>query len=124
MKLTSWEVIIVDDGFDDQRVLERIFTHHGAVVHIARNGTECSELLERVMPVVIVTDLAMPERDGWQTLIAVRSDVRTAHIPVIAVTAYHTDGLDRKALMAGFDAYFPKPLHPEQFVQALTQIVR
>ncbi|MDZ4764528.1 MAG: response regulator [Chloroflexota bacterium] len=123
MKLSDWVVIIVDDGFDDQRVLEHIFKHYGATVHVARNGDECGAFLTTIMPIVIVTDLAMPERDGWQTLVAVRSNVRTAHIPVVAVTAYHADGLDRKALAAGFDAYFPKPLHPEHFIEALERIV-
>lgn len=119
----SWKIILVEDTFDDQQMVSHILQHHGATVHLAKNGHECIELLGSVQPDLIITDLAMPGKDGWQTLVAVRANPNTAHIPVVAVTAYHSVDVAEDAVRAGFDAYFPKPLHPLTFVKRLSEII-
>lgn len=119
----TWQVIVVEDTYDDQQLASHILAYHGAGVHIAPDGNACLALLETLEPAVIITDLAMPHRDGWQTLVAIRSNVATAHIPVVAVTAYHSADVAQDALKAGFDGYFAKPLHPLNFVQQLVKIV-
>lgn len=123
MDISDWNVIVVEDTFDDQQLVSRMLKHHGANVFLAKDGDECLELLKTIEPTVIVTDLAMPRRDGWQTLVAVRSNVNTAHIPVIAITAYHSTDVAEDALNAGFDGYFPKPIHPQTFVGRLAEII-
>jgi CheY-like chemotaxis protein len=119
----TWQVIVVEDMYDDQQVVSRILAHYGAKVHIAPDGNACLDLLKTIDPTVIVTDLAMPHRDGWQTLVAIRSNVATAHIPVVAVTAYHSADVAQDALKAGFDGYIPKPLDPAHFIAQLQQVV-
>ncbi len=121
--INSWKVIVVEDTYDDQQLIARVFKHHGAQVMLAKNGNECLKLLEQVEPTLIVTDLAMPNKDGWQTLVAIRSNVNTAHIPVIAITAYHSTDVAEDAMNAGFDGYFPKPLNPQTFVGRLAEII-
>lgn len=123
MNTSTWKVIIVEDTYDDQQLISRILEHHGVTVYLARNGVECLKLLEDVEPTLVVTDLAMPSKDGWQTLVAIRSNAATAHIPVIAMTAYHSADVAEDALNAGFDGYFPKPVHPQTFVSRLAEIV-
>ncbi len=123
MDFASWKVIVVEDTFDDQQLVSRTLAHYGIQVFLAKNGDECLELLKDVEPTLIVTDLAMPKRDGWQTLVAVRSNIATAHIPVIAITAYHSTDVAEDALQAGFDGYFPKPIHPQTFVGRLAEII-
>jgi len=124
MKPLEWEVIVVEDLYDDQQLISLILMHNGIQVHVARNGQECLELLETVNPTMIITDLSMPVKDGWQTLVALRSQVKTAHIPVIAVTAFHSADVARDAVNAGFDAYFPKPINPNTFVQRLDAVLQ
>lgn len=123
MNVDNWKVIVVEDTYDDQQLVSRMLGHHGAEVFIAKNGHECLQLLNQIEPTVVVTDLAMPGKDGWQTLVAIRSNTETAHIPVIAVTAYHSADVAEDALNAGFDGYFPKPLHPQTFVSRLAEIL-
>lgn len=120
---SNWTVILVEDTYDDQEVVTRLLQHHGIEVYLAKNGDECLSMLEQVEPTAIITDLAMPRRDGWQTLVGVRSNVRTAHIPVIAITAYHAADVAEDAIRAGFDGYFPKPLNPQTFVSRLKEII-
>jgi CheY-like chemotaxis protein len=123
MKISDWIVIVVEDTYDDQQLVSRMLQHYGANVHIARNGNECIQLLENIEPTLIITDLAMPHKDGWQTLVAIRSNVASAHIPVIAITAYHSTDVAEDAVQAGFDAYFPKPLNPNSFVERLAALI-
>jgi CheY-like chemotaxis protein len=123
LKTTSWIAIVVEDMYDDVQLISTILRHYGITVHVASNGNECLSLLKEIDPTVIVTDLAMPIKDGWQTLKAVRADAQTAHIPVIAVTAYHSADVAEDVLHAGFDGYFPKPVDPFTFVQSLQRIL-
>jgi CheY-like chemotaxis protein len=118
-----WRVLIVDDDYDSVRMVSKILTFHGAEVHVAHNGEECLEMLGVVNPSLIVTDLAMPDMDGWQTLIAVRSRSQTAHIPVVAITSYDSVLVAEKVMDAGFDAYFAKPLNPRTFVENLAKLI-
>lgn len=118
-----WRVILVDDDYDSVRMVTKILTYHGAEVHVARNGEQCLELLGAIQPSIVVTDLAMPDMDGWQTLNAIRSSAQTAHIPVVAITSYDSVQVAEKVTEVGFDAYFPKPLNPRSFVQSLAKLI-
>jgi CheY-like chemotaxis protein len=123
MDITTWQIIVVEDTFDDQQLISTILEHYGIRVYVTANGDECLALLKQVRPTLIVTDLAMPNRDGWQTLLAVRADRHTAQIPVIAVTAYGSAGVAEDAEQAGFNGYFTKPIDPWTFVQSLQTIL-
>lgn len=115
-------ILVVEDEYDSVTMLSKILSHHGIEVYHARNGQECLELLAHVAPALIITDLAMPGMDGWQTLAAVRADPHTAHIPVVAVTAYHSVDVAHDARAAGFDGFFAKPVDPRLFVEQLRAI--
>lgn len=123
MEPAKWTIIVVEDTYDDQQVVSYLLKHYGIQVFVAQNGSECLDLLEVIQPTCIVTDLAMPVRDGWQTLVAIRSQAHTARIPVIAITAYHATDVAESAIRAGFDGYFAKPLNPRSFIQHLGEII-
>ena len=120
----NWTAIVVEDTYDDSQLVSTILQHHGVQVYTAHNGDECLALLgSGVVPTVVITDLAMPVRDGWQTLVAIRSDPALAHLPVVAITAYHSAEVAEDVWRKGFDGYFPKPLDPGTFVRQLAEIV-
>ncbi len=123
MRNDTWQIIVVEDEFDSARMVSKILTYHGIEVFHVHDGNECLDMLESFEPTLIVTDLAMPGLDGWQTLSAIRSNPQTAHIPVVAITAYYSVDVAEEALNAGFDAYYAKPLDPRSFVQDLSKIV-
>ena len=118
----NWQILIVEDDNDSQKMVSKILVHAGMQVLIAQNGNEALEVLSKVEPRVVVMDLAMPHRDGWDTLVAMRSDPQTAHIPVIAITAYHSANVAEDARQAGFDEYFAKPFNAAAFVERLTAL--
>ncbi|MBC7870038.1 MAG: response regulator [Chitinophagaceae bacterium] len=123
MNTSDWKVVVVEDTYDDVQMVSKILGHYGIQVHITRNGNECIQLLQKFEPTLVLTDLAMPDKDGWETLVAIRSNPKTAHIPVIALTAYHSADVADDAIRAGFDGYFAKPINPTTFIQQLEILI-
>lgn len=119
----DWTIILVEDTYDDIQVISRLLAYYGINVYVAGNGEECCTLLETVRPTAIVTDLAMPGMDGWETLKAIRSHPQYNHVPVIAITAYGSAEVAEEARRMRFDGYFSKPLDPVSFVEQLEVIV-
>lgn len=119
----DWHIIIVEDTFDDRQVLARMLEFHDVQVSTAANGEECLALMQQHMPTAVVTDLAMPNMDGWQTLKAIRADSAFDSVPVIAVTAYHSTEVAEAAVERNFDGYCPKPLDPAHFISSLETII-
>lgn len=123
MNTNQWQVLVVEDEDDSLQMVSKILQHHQIHVHIARNGHQCIDMLQKVDPTLVIMDLAMPEMDGWETLMQIRSNPDTAHIPVVAITAFHSANVAQDAMAAGFDAYFPKPPDALSFVDKLTEII-
>jgi len=116
-------VLIVEDEFDNQQIISHILNYYGFDATVVGNGLECLAVLEQMIPSVVIMDLAMPKMDGWETLIAIRANPRTANIPVVAITAFHSDEVARGVNAAGFNAYFRKPLNPMKFVDQLQKAI-
>lgn len=124
METKDWRVLVVEDEFDSIQMVSKILRHHGAEVTVAHNGHECLDLLKDMEPTVVIMDLALPEMDGWETLHQIRTGGQMAHIPVVAITAYHSVNVAEDAAEAGFDAYFPKPLNTNSLVSKLATIIQ
>jgi CheY-like chemotaxis protein len=122
-ELTQWKVILVDDEPDCLNLLCEILTMQGVEVHHAAGGKQCLALLESITPTLVVVDLAMPKPDGWDVLAAIRASPATAHVPVIAITAYSSPRVVERACQAGFNALIPKPIKAEPFLSKLKEVV-
>lgn len=116
-------VMIVEDEFHAQAVLSHMLHHLGVRVVAVNDGAACLKALESHHPHLIIMDLAMPEKDGWQTLAAIRANPAIAHLPVVAVTAYHSVETQEDARRAGFDAFFGKPFKRDELVALLAHFL-
>jgi two-component system cell cycle response regulator DivK len=96
----------------------------GFRVVIATDGLEALNQAARVMPTVIVTDLAMPKLNGWDMVGRLKSDPRTQHVPVLAVSAHAMVGDAKRARTAGCDGYLSKPCLPEELARAIRSLIR
>ena len=85
--------IVVDDSMLIRHTVCRYFEQRGFVVESACNGLEALDMVSRVTPDILVTDLVMPGMDGSQLISAVRARPETAAIPIIVV-AGRTEGTD------------------------------
>ena len=79
--------------------------------------------MERVKPRFVISDLSMPEMDGWEFLSALKSTVYTQDIPVIALTAHAMKGDRERAMAAGFHNYLTKPLTATTFMDELLTLL-
>ncbi len=119
--LTGWKVVIIDDEEDSLNIASLLLEMSGAEVHTASNGKEGLARIREVRPNFIISDLSMPERDGWWLIQQINGDRALAEIPCIALTAHAMKGDRDRAIQAGFFNYLTKPLDPYKF---MTQLLR
>jgi CheY-like chemotaxis protein len=121
----QWHILVVEDDVDGQEMMKTLLGHLNISTDIASDAAEAEQFLfesDTTYSAAII-DLALPDKDGWQVLYEVLADPRTAEIPCIAVTAYHTSKLREDAIMAGFKAYFPKPVDGTAFLRGLESVL-
>src|SRR5258708_16224815 len=103
-------ILAVDDEPDNLQVFKATMELlHNAVVEVASSGDEALAHLSKVHPTLIVTDLSMPQVDGYSLLRQLRERPDTANVPIIALTAHAMLGDQERILAAGFDGYISKP---------------
>ncbi|MCD4684922.1 MAG: response regulator [Anaerolineae bacterium] len=105
----NWTVLIVDDEPDNLSIPKEVLTFYGAQVYTAGDGVTGLKVLEDISPTFILSDLSMPNMDGWEMLKRIRANPRLANVPVIALTAHAMSGDQARAIEAGFDGYIAKP---------------
>ncbi len=100
-----------------------ILDFYGANVHTATNGKDGVGLVKQIKPRFVISDLSMPEMDGWEFLRELKSTVYTDDIPVIALTAHAMKGDRERAIAAGFHNYLTKPLTATTFMDELLALL-
>lgn len=121
--LEGWDVLIVDDEDDSLEVASYILDYYGANVHTSTNGKDGLALAKSIRPRFIISDLSMPEMDGWEMLQELRKDIRMRDIPAIALTAHAMLGDRERAIAAGFHNYITKPLTASTFIEQLVNLL-
>jgi CheY-like chemotaxis protein len=121
--VSELRILVVEDDVDGQEVVARMLRHHRIPADIAGSAEDALDMLVATEYTGAIIDLNLPGMDGWTLLNRMRSDAQTTQIRCVAVTAYHSADLAVKAIGAGFDAYFPKPLEATSFVRELQRIL-
>ena len=121
--LAGWDVVVLDDEEDSLEVAEIILMEYGATVHTAINGVEGLETVRDAMPRFVISDLSMPEMDGWGFISNMKKDPILSSIPVIALTAHAMVGDRERAVSAGFHNYLTKPLTVDTFMADLVKLL-
>lgn len=103
-------VLAVDDSVDNLTMISLFLQQSGYRVATATNGEEAIKVASLVKPDLIIMDLAMPGLDGLESTRKIRQDENLSSIPVIALTAFSTEGFRRAAHQTGFDGYLTKPV--------------
>ena len=112
-------ILIVDDSHDLRVLVEAYLKSVGHTVTLANDGEEGVRAATGQPPDLILTDFQMPRLDGFGLFGAVRSDPRTAHVPVIMLTAHNRREMLGKALRAGVDDFLGKPFKKEELLDAV-----
>lgn len=103
-------IMLVEDNEANRDMLSRRLERRGFKVLIAVDGEQVAGLLAEQLPDLILMDINLPGKDGYEITGELKSDPNTAEIPVIALTAHAMIGDRDKAIAAGCDDYDTKPV--------------
>jgi CheY-like chemotaxis protein len=116
-------VLVVDDHEDTRQMSLIVLRSQGFSAMAAEGGEAGFACASEQQPDVIVTDLAMPDGDGWEFVQRLSTDPRTKHIPVVMLTACATETVRRRAQREGVAAFFFKPCSPDVLASELRRLV-
>jgi len=121
--LRGVRVLLVDDDRDSMEVVRFLLSRSGAEVEAAATAGQALDLLERRSLDVLVSDIAMPDVDGYALLARVRAgEGGQPRLPAIALTAYSTPEARERALSGGFQAHVSKPVELDELVAAVRAV--
>ena len=116
-------VLVVDDHEDTRQMSAIVLRSQGFEATTAAGGDDAFARACEQQPDVIVTDLAMPDGDGWQLIQQLSRDPRTRDIPVVMLTACATEMVRSRAEREGLAAFFFKPCPPDILAAELRRLM-
>jgi len=124
--LKGMHVLLVDDEEDGLFVGEHLLEQVGAArIYTASNGVEALQVLAKNAGKIdlIITDISMPEMNGWDLITRIKLDRRNQHVSIIGLSANALPGDREKAISMGCDNYLTKPLTAERFRKEIVEII-
>jgi CheY-like chemotaxis protein len=122
-QLDALRILIVDDEPLARELVSRILAEERADVKTAASVAEALSILSGWIPDVLISDIEMPEADGYSLISEVRAlPDRRAQVPILALTAYARAEDKSRAIAAGFQMHIPKPVEPGHLVSAVASV--
>jgi CheY-like chemotaxis protein len=115
------QVLIVDDNPIDLKLSSTLLDVEGFAVEAAVDAEQAQLILQRMVPDLIVVDIALPGMDGLALTRMVKADARLEHVPVVALTAFAKRDDEENAAAAGCDRYFTKPIDIKTFGEQIAE---
>lgn len=122
--VNAGHVLVADDNADMRGYIERLLANAGFSVQAVADGQSALDAALRRAPDLVLTDVMMPRLDGFALLSALRGDPRTAHLPVVLLSARAGDDARIEGLQAGADDYLVKPFNARELVARVEGNIR
>jgi CheY-like chemotaxis protein len=119
----SKKILLADDSITIQKVIELTFSDEDFDVITVGNGRLALEKLPEVRPDIVLCDIIMPEKDGYEVCGQVKSNPATAHIPVLLLTGAFEPFDQERAARAGYDGSLAKPFEPETLIAKVKDLL-
>jgi len=116
-------LLLADDSVTVQRVIELTFADEGMEVVAVGDGRLAIERLEREPPDIVLADVSMPERDGYEVAAYVKGTPHLSHIPVVLMTGAFEQIDEARAKAAGCDGVLAKPFEPHMVIALVRQLL-
>ncbi|WP_088888827.1 GAF domain-containing protein [Leptolyngbya ohadii] len=125
LPLTGVQLLVVDDDLDNLNFYTVVLESSGAEVVAVSSAAEAMQHLSETTPDILVSDIGMPDTNGYVLMEQVKTAEATQgkQIPAIALTAYASDRDRELALAAGFRSHLAKPIEPDALVEAIAQLL-
>ena len=124
LRSTRHRILVVDDDREIVRLVRAYLEQAGYPVQTAYDGETALHVLRSERPDLMVLDLMLPDRDGWDITRLARGDSGLAHIPIIMLTARVDDTDKILGLELGADDYITKPFNPREVVARVRSVLR
>jgi signal transduction histidine kinase/ActR/RegA family two-component response regulator len=122
LDLQGLHILVVDDEPDSRDFVAFVLEESGAIITSVGSAAEALQAIERLTPDVIVSDIGMPEMDGYSLMQKIRVQLPASQVPAVALTAYAGEFDRVAAIAAGFQQHIPKPVKPQQLVMAINSL--
>ncbi|MES1022727.1 response regulator transcription factor [Gloeocapsa sp. BRSZ] len=119
----SAQLLLVDDEPGLREAVKDYLQESGFSVQVASNAQEGWELLQQTTPDLVISDIMMPQVDGYQFLKQMRDDPRFQTLPVVFLTAKGMTTDRIQGYQAGVDAYLPKPFDPDELIAIVENLI-
>jgi len=117
------EILVVEDSLTQAKRLERLLKENGYSVRLARNGLEGLDWARKARPAVVITDVMMPEMDGYEMCRQIKEDAELRHIPVVLLTSLSDPRDVIQGLQCGADNFLTKPYDDAHLLRRLYHIL-
>ncbi|WKL49687.1 ATP-binding protein [Flavobacterium pectinovorum] len=121
-KLGKLKILVCEDNVLNQKLVKSVIQNFGFELDIAENGEEGIEFLSKKEYDLVLMDLQMPVKDGYQTTEHIRNKMKLS-IPIIAMTAHSLVGEQERCYDVGMDAYVPKPFKQAALLEAIKMVM-
>ncbi|WP_414567920.1 ATP-binding protein [Nostoc sp. CCY 9925] len=119
-------ILVVDDDADARMLMQTVLQSAGADVLVAASVKEALALLEQQSPALLISDISMPDEDGFTLIRQIRSRTikQGGQIPAIALTAFAEAKNEQRILKAGFQLFIAKPIEPMELVDKIIEVLK
>jgi CheY-like chemotaxis protein len=129
-RLDGVVVLVVDDNPDSRDLVELALVTQGATVMTADCGVEALRIVEKTPPDVLLSDIGLPEMDGYELMKKIRlleqqnrlAECKDVHLPAAAITAFTSVEDRRKSILAGFRFHIAKPVDFAELVETVASL--
>ena len=123
--LAGVHALVVDDEADARDLIQRVLQEQGATVSVVASGEEAMRIMENSEPDIVISDIGMPDMDGYQLMRRIRASERQGRrIPAVALTAFARAEDRKRALLAGYQSHVAKPVDTAELVIVIAGLVR
>lgn len=117
-------VLVVEDSAPQREMISELLAKSGMSVALATDGVEALEQVKALQPDIVVLDIVMPRKNGYEVCREIKSDPSTQHVPVIICSSKGEDFDKYWGMKQGADAYIVKPFQPKELIGTIKQLLR
>ena len=123
-RLDGTRILVVDDSGDSLQVISRILEQYGAQVTTSNSARFALETMQHNRPDVLISDIEMPDQDGFWLIHQVRESSSLSDLPAIALTARSSGSDEATTLAAGYHLHLNKPIKPPILIESILGVTR
>jgi two-component system OmpR family response regulator/two-component system alkaline phosphatase synthesis response regulator PhoP len=115
-------VLLVDDDVDFAKVVKLYFERSGLELISVTSGKKAIKAMDARRPDAMILDVNMPKMDGVEVCRTIRAKMGSRHLPIIALTGYHSEDRKKQMMAVGADLYLTKPIDMRKLVEHVLQV--